>query len=180
MKTDASEHGLESLIIKQMTSSGWSVSPSWHTDYWSFAVCGLAKGRWHPAMMVAASCREGFSTCVGANPEVVSVDSALRRTAAPSVLAPESALGSLLRVALSSAQAMGLSSPVAGARERLSRWPCFVVVALELPPGVDHAARGLWGPSHLACWLERGSRSPNAVDNFRQFRSSQAARLSTR
>ena len=95
-------------------------------------------------------------------PKVKGRQPALWRTAAPSVLAPESALGSLLSVALSSAQVMCRFSPVMDVRQPLSRRPCFAVVAPELPPASDHAVRGSWAPYHSACRLERGSRSPSA------------------
>ena len=84
-------------------------------------------------------------------PKVVGRQSAGWRTAAPSVLAPESALGSLLSVALSSAQAMGRCNPRLVVRQPLWRRPGFVVCGREHPPAFDRAVRGSSAPSHSAC-----------------------------
>jgi hypothetical protein len=106
--------------------------------------CRLALATWggHPAGRVAASCREGLSlSCQSRRVERRAAASEAMRTAHPSVLAPGSALGSHLCVALSSAQAALGCSRRSGIRQPRAAVAGLVGDASGPLPACDRARR---------------------------------------
>jgi hypothetical protein len=86
------------LIIDDM-----GMKLSWFTVNWNCGGAALASGGMHPAGQVAASCREGLSLeCQSRSKEERAAPG--WHAARTSVLAPGTALGSVLTGALSSAQ----------------------------------------------------------------------------